>query len=122
MPSHDTVQAFIADVLSNDHVSATKRWYAEDATIQENQTELKVGRAKLVEGEKRIQAASKSIRSELLGPPLINGDHVALRWRFSFEFHDGRKMSIEEVAWQTWREDKISHEVFFYDPKQREPR
>jgi hypothetical protein len=26
---------------------------------------------------------------------------------------------MEEVAWQTWRGDKIAEETFFYDPAQR---
>jgi hypothetical protein len=25
---------------------------------------------------------------------------------------------MEEVAWQTWRGNKIATETFFYDPKQ----
>jgi hypothetical protein len=25
-----------------------------------------------------------------------------------------------EVAWQTWREDRICRETFFYDPAQRQ--
>jgi hypothetical protein len=27
---------------------------------------------------------------------------------------------MEEIAWQTWRGDKIAEEVFFYDPAQRQ--
>jgi hypothetical protein len=27
-------------------------------------------------------------------------------------------MSQEEVAWQTWRDDRIRRETFFYDPGQ----
>ena len=28
-------------------------------------------------------------------------------------------MQQEEVAWQTWRGEKIAEETFFYDPGQR---
>jgi hypothetical protein len=36
-----------------------------------------------------------------------------------FVFKDGGKMQQEEVAWQTWRGEKIATETFFYDPAQR---
>ncbi len=44
---------------------------------------------------------------------------VAIRWRFSFLFKDGSKLQQEEVAWQTWRGEKIATETFFYDSAQR---
>jgi ketosteroid isomerase-like protein len=47
------------------------------------------------------------------------GDQVAIRWRFTFIFKDGGKLQQEEVAWQTWRGEKIATETFFYDPAQR---
>ena len=28
-------------------------------------------------------------------------------------------MQQEEIAWQTWRGEKIAEETFFYDPAQR---
>jgi ketosteroid isomerase-like protein len=58
--------------------------------------------------------------TELLGGPMIEGDQVAIRWRFTFAFRDGGKLQQEEVAWQTWRGEKIATETFFYDPAQRD--
>lgn len=119
MPTQDVVRAFTLDVLSNDHVGAIERWYAEDASIQENQDEPRVGRDTLIAGERRILASMASVRTELLEPPIVNGDHVAIRWRFTFDRADGTQMKMEEVAWQTWRGDKIWREIFYYDPGQR---
>jgi len=31
---------------------------------------------------------------------------------------EGARTTIEEIAWQTWRADKVWRETFFYDPKQ----
>lgn len=62
---------------------------------------------------------SESITTELLGGPLIEGDQVAVRWRFTFAFRDGGQMQQEEVAWQTWRGEKVATEAFFYDPSRR---
>jgi SnoaL-like protein len=118
MPSREAVEAFVADVLSNDHVGAIERWYADDASMQENQGEPRVGRQGLMEHEARALSRVQGVVTEILGPPLIEGDHVAIRWRFTFTRKDGSAMTIEEVAWQTWRGDKIWRETFFYDPKQ----
>jgi hypothetical protein len=120
MPSRATVEAFIADVLTNDHAGAIERWYAEDASIQENQQPPRVGRELLVAGEKRTLASVANVRTELLAPAIVSEDQVAIRWRFTFERSDGSRMIMEEVAWQHWREDKIWRETFFYDPSQRQ--
>ena len=61
----------------------------------------------------------ESVETELLGGPLIDGDHVAIRWRFTFQLKDGGSLRQEEVTWQTWSGDKIARESFFYDPGQR---
>jgi len=118
MPSRDTVEAFIADVLSEDHVAAIERWYADDASMQENQGEPRVGRGLLMEGERRTLARVAGVKSERVDGPLIDGDRVAIRWRFTFTLADGATRSQEEVAWQVWRGDKVWRETFFYDPGQ----
>jgi hypothetical protein len=37
MPTRTTVEAFIARVISGDHVGAIRDWYHDDAWMQENQ-------------------------------------------------------------------------------------
>jgi hypothetical protein len=118
MPSRETVEAFITQVVSGDHVGAIRDWYAEDASMQENQAPPRVGRELLMEHEAKALARSASVETELLAAPLIEGDTVAIRWRFTFVSREGARMTIEEIAWQTWRGDKVWRETFFYDPKQ----
>ena len=118
MPDRQLVEAFIADVLSEDHVGAIERWYAEEACMQENQGETRVGRETLMEGERKTLARFASVKTELVSPPVIDGDQVAIRWRFTFTGKDGSARSFEEVAWQTWAGDQIIAETFFYDPAQ----
>ena len=120
MPSRQTVDAFIAQVVSGDHVGAIRDWYHDDAWMQENQAPPREGgREALMAQEAGILARAETVETELLGGPTIDGDTVTIRWRFSFVFKDGGKMRMEEVAWQTWRGDKIAEETFFYDPGQR---
>jgi hypothetical protein len=118
MPNRQTVLAFIADVMSEDHAGAIERWYAEDASMQENQAEPRVGRETLTTGERRMLSRVTGVKTELVEGPLIDGDTVAIRWRFTFTFPDGSRRSQEEIAWQLWRGDKVWRETFFYDPAQ----
>ena len=119
MPTKVTVDAFVAQVVSGDHVGAIRDWYSDDATMAENQAPARQGRETLMAGEAAMLARCEGV-TELLSGPLIDGDNVAIRWRFTFTFKTGRVMRQEEVAWQVWRDDKIARETFFYDPGQRE--
>ena len=118
MPSQETVDAFIAQVVSGDHANAIRDWYLEDAFMQENQSEPRRGRELLMAQEVKTLSRMTRVETELVDPPLILGDRVAIRWRFTFHPKEGEPGVLEEIAWQTWRGDKIAEEVFFYDPAQ----
>jgi hypothetical protein len=119
MPSRTTLDAFVAQVISGDHVGAIRDWYHDDAWMQENQAPPIQGREALMMREAAMLARSQSVTTELIGGPAIEGDQVAIRWRFTFVFKDGGRMQQEEIAWQTWRGEKVATETFFYDPAQR---
>ena len=120
MPSREAVNAFVAQVVSGDHVGAIRDWYLEDAWMQENQAAPRQGgRETLMKQEAGMLEQCAGVTTELLGGPLIDGDTVVVRWRFGFTFKEGGGMRQEEVAWQTWRGDKIAAETFFYDPAQQ---
>jgi len=118
MPTRETVEAFVAQVVAGEHVEAIRDWYADDASMQENQDAPRVGREVLMAGEAQMLARQASVVTELLAPPLVDGDRVAIHWRFTFTSHKGTVRRFEEIAWQTWRGDKIWRETFFYDPGQ----
>ena len=118
MPDASTVDAFVSLVKSGDYVGAIERFYSVDASMQENDDQPRVGRDVLVAAERQFMSMFRSITAESVGPALINGDHVAVRWRFVFESFEGPKLVLDEIAWQKWRADQIVEEKFFYDPKQ----
>ena len=86
--------------------------------MQENQDAPRTGREVLMAGEQAMLDRVAEVRTELLTPPLVDGDRVAIHWRFTFISAKGSARSFEEVAWQTWRGDKVWREMFFYDPAQ----
>jgi len=122
MPTREAVEAFVAQVLRGEHVEAIRDWYADDASMQENQEPPRVGRELLMEHERQMLARNAGVETELLAPPMVDGDRVAIHWRFTFTSRKGNVRSFEEVAWQTWRGDKVWREVFFYDPQQMAPK
>ena len=121
MPSRGTVEAFIQMVESGQHDAAIERFYSDDATMQENQTEPRRGRAALVAAERKMMASASEIRSQCVRPLLIEGDTVVIQWIFEFDLRDGSLLHIEELAHQTWRGEQIARERFFYDPAQMKP-
>ena len=121
MPSQNTLEQFIARVVSGAHAEAIEEFYASNATMQENQSAPRGGRDVLVAHEKAALARAASVVSTCVRPVLVNGDHVVIRWVFEFTGLDGRKSRIEELAWQRWEGEQIAEETFFYDPVQFKP-
>jgi len=121
MPSRERVQALIAMVEQAKFVEAIEEFYAEDATMQENNAPPRGGRDVLVAGEKKTLAAHKAARTEPGSTFLLEGDRVVIHWVFVFTRHDGTSFRMEELAEQRWRGDRIVAERFYYDPAQLRP-
>lgn len=121
MPDTATLERFIARVESGAHAEAIAEFYAADASMQENEQPPRAGRDLLVANERKVLARTKTVRSTCIRPVLTDGDLVAIRWLFEFEFVDGRTMRLDEIAWQRWSGDRIVEEKFFYDPAQLAP-
>ncbi len=118
MPKLETIEQFIAMVESNEHDKAIEKFYTIDASMQENQSEPRIGRDLLVANEKNTLLKVKSLESKCVRPYFIDGDSVVIQWFFRFEWKDGRVSEIEEIAYQNWENELIKKEKFFYDPKQ----
>jgi len=122
MPTPETLERFIARVEENAHADAIEEYYTEGASMQENQSPPRVGRGAHAANERKILARAKTIFSKCVRPVFQNGDRVAIRWIFRFEWLDGSITEMEEIACQRWEGERIAEETFFYDPAQRVPR
>jgi ketosteroid isomerase-like protein len=121
MPSPETLEAFIARVVSGAHAEAIEEFYTADSTMQENQSPPRVGRDHNAANERRVLSRVRSVHTTCVRPVLHNGDHVVIRWIFRFDRLDGTVVQMEELAWQRWEGERIAEETFFYDPAQRTP-
>lgn len=119
MPSEAVLESFIALVESNQHVTAIERFYAEDASMQENFDTPRKGRALLAAGESTFLERWAKVESQCVRPAFRSGDNVVIRWVFEFTAADGAKLKMDEIAYQRWQGDRIVEEQFYYDPKQR---
>jgi hypothetical protein len=122
MPTQTTLERFIERVEHNAHADAIEEFYTPDASMQENQAAPRTGRDCLVANERDVLARARSVRSQCVRPLFVAGDRVVIRWIFDFEWLDGRRTHMEELAYQRWEGERIAEEQFFYDPAQRVPR
>ena len=122
MPMHETLERFIARVEENAHAEAIEEFYAEGASMRENQAAPRVGRGNLVANERKVLARARSVQSKCVRPFFVNGSLVVIRWVFRFEWLDGRRTEMEELAYQRWEGERIAEEQFFYDPAQLAPK
>ncbi len=120
--SPEVLERFIARVESNAHAEAIEEFYAEDASMQENDLPARRGRDALAAHERKVLARMRTVRSACVPPVFVNGDFVVIRWVFEFEALDGTRTRIEELAHQRWQGERIVEEKFFYDPRQLAPR
>ncbi len=118
MPSRETLERFVATVVSGRHDKAIEDFYTPDASMQENLDDVRKGRDGLVARERAVMARFKSIGTTCVRPVFTDGDRVVIRWIFEFERPDGGKIRMDELAYQRWDGDKIAEERFYYDPKQ----
>jgi hypothetical protein len=51
-----------------------------------------------------------------IGAVLIDGDRSMVEMHLDATTRDGYRIHIEEVGLQTWKDGRIIHERYFYDP------
>lgn len=122
MPKLRTIEQFISMVESNKHDIAIEKFYTENASMQENQSEPRVGRDNLIINEKKVLSRVNSMTSTCVRPFFVKDDYVVIKWQFAFKWKDNTISEIEEISHQHWVGELIDQEQFFYDPKQFVPK
>jgi ketosteroid isomerase-like protein len=115
----DNVNDLIGLVQQGKFLEAIERFYAADATMQENQDAPRCGLEALLENERRVLRAVPDIHVARVDSFLVDGNRAAINWVFAYTNSAGQRIELDEVAWQEWRDGKIVRERFFYDPAQR---
>ena len=118
MPSLQTVERFVALVEAGRGIEALDAFYADDASVRENDSPPRRGKAALIANETAAQAAVSGLKARCVRPILVAADTAVIRWVFDYVDSRGRPVHFEELAYQRWSGDCIADEQFFYDPAQ----
>ena len=95
-------------------LEAIQEFYAEDATMQENNQPPRVGLVALLENERRVLTSLKEIRVNRADSFVVDGDRAAINWVYHFIDVEGRELRRDEIAYQVWQNGKIVRERFYY--------
>jgi ketosteroid isomerase-like protein len=109
------VAALVGLVEQGRWLEAFEEYYAEDVVMQENLELPTVGKAAARRKEERFVGAIRSHESRAASV-IVDGDRVAIHWNAEYTFTDGSHMRFDQIAHQLWRDGRIVHERFFYDP------
>jgi ketosteroid isomerase-like protein len=115
MPDRARVNAFVAAVVSGDHVGAIADYYHEDASMQENLDPPRQGRDGLMAHEAAVLKRLDTMHTHPDPVVLVDGDHVVVGWTFDATTTDGITRRLNELALQRWVGDRIAEERFVYD-------
>jgi hypothetical protein len=115
MPDRARVNAFVAAVVSGDHVGAIADYYHQDASMQENLDEPRRGRDGLMAHEAAVLKRLDTMHTHPDPLVLVDGDQVVINWTFDATTTDGITRRLNELALQRWVGDRIAEERFVYD-------
>ena len=116
MPSRERVQEMVEKVQGGEMLAAFEEFYADDVVMRENVSPPTVGKDANREREKAFVGSIVEIHENCADSVVVDGDHVAIRWKAAYTLGDGNRYRFDQVALQTWRGDRIVEETFFYDP------
>jgi len=121
MSIRENVEKLIEMVQRGEFLEAIEKFYAPQATMQENtQTPLRTGLPALLEGERQALARFKIVHHHQAPSFLVDGNRAAINWIFEITEQSGKHYVLDEIAYQEWQDGKIIRERFYYDPGQRQ--
>lgn len=116
MPAPARVADFIATVERGAVLDALHRFYADDVVMQDNANPPTVGLGANLERERAFVARIARVHENRAASVVADGDRVVIHWIFEYTGTDGVRYRFDQLAQQTWRDDRIVRERFYYDP------
>jgi ketosteroid isomerase-like protein len=114
MPTKQRVLDFVAHVERGDIIPALERFYADDVVMQQTDGTTTAGRDANIARERDF-FGSITVHQHRAISVVVDGDRAAINWLLEFTGGDGVRYRMDQIAFQTWRGDRIAHERFFYD-------
>ena len=108
------VDHLVALVEQGRMLEAIQTYYGDDVAMQENLDAPTVGLAPNIERERAFFGSLRSVKFRAASV-LVEGNRAAINWIFDYTTADGQRYRLDQVALQTWRDGKVTHERFIYD-------
>lgn len=117
MTLRDRVQELLDFQKTNPPVEQIyERFYDEKVVVQENLQAPRIGRAVSIDRQQQMNANVKEVHEFKIGAVLVDGDRSVIEMHLELTTVDGYRIRLEEVGMQTWKNERIIHERYFYDP------
>ena len=119
MSIRENVEELIELVQRGEFLEAIEKFYAPEASMQENTQPPRLGLPALLDGERKALARFKILHAHRAESYLVDGNRTAINWIFEITEQSGKRYLLDEIAYQEWKDGKIVRERFYYDPAQR---
>ena len=103
-------------ILEGKALEAFEKYYADDVVMQENLQEPRQGKTLCREYELQFFGNIAEFQRGELHSSVVEGDKSFSEWTFAAVFKDGTKMANTQVAVRQWKDGKVVHERFYYEP------
>lgn len=104
-------------ILQGQALEAFEKFYADDVVMQENLDDPRKGKHLCREYEKQFFGNIAEFQKGELHSSAVDGERSFSEWTFAARFKDGSSMDNTQVAVRTWKDGKIVHERFYYQPR-----
>ena len=108
------VQAVIDGILNGKILETFDAYYADDVVMSENQKDERVGKAANRQYEVQFLENVQEFHGGQVGRVIVDGNHAAVEWTFDMTFKGGNRVTMHQVAVQTWKDGKIIREDFYH--------
>lgn len=116
MPDRKRVEQLARYIEELRFSEAQEEFYHPDVVKRENSMPERVGLAASRARQQRASEVTADVHEVKIASILVDGDLTAMECHAEWTFVGGARVRIEQVCLQTWRDDKIIYERFFYDP------
>jgi len=114
--TRDRVQQLIAHAERWQILEAMQEFYADDVVMQENLNPPTVGIAANIERERAFVASIAKVNAMRAQAVVVDGDRAVINWHQDLVTTNGQRLYFDQLSFQLWKDGRIVHERFVYDP------
>ena len=115
MEVKQAIQEMVDMIQQGKAMDAFEKFYAENVVMQENQEAPREGKTTNREYEEKFFGNVADVHEIKAHTIAVEGNKSMVEWTFDVTMKDGNRMKMEQVAVQTWENDQIIRERFYYN-------